>query len=307
MYADKKGKGKGKGPFYLTSVVPSVLQTRDCYQWKPTVRPLPPLPLSVLRFTGIPSYGYTDQRKVEADVEVTEDRTGDLSLRKPRTSQLSHDCPSITYYSILLFSLCPTKRAACQIKPICRLVWSTSTERWSHQLYLSGCFQKYTHNKLSSGQVFWNLVQQTNDWNKQNTYLQYYEILGKIVKSAKANSNNGITSSLLILEAANSCLPSRFWHRNVQNRLQNLDRMQVLSNSSGVLSPSSSVSKRQRNISWTFQRELHIFYMAINFTPRLCPFLNNYFNTSPTIPTILERKTKLLSEPANCKTNHTSR
>ena len=51
-----------------------------------------PLPLSVLRFTGIQSYGYTDQRKVEADVEVTEDRTGDLSLRKPRTSQLSHAC-----------------------------------------------------------------------------------------------------------------------------------------------------------------------------------------------------------------------
>ena len=41
---------------------------------------------------GIQSYSYTDQRKVEADVEVTEDRTGDLSLRKPRTSQLSHDC-----------------------------------------------------------------------------------------------------------------------------------------------------------------------------------------------------------------------
>ena len=53
----------------------------------------PPLPLSVLRFTGIQSYSYTDQRKVEADVEVTEDRTGDLPLRKPRTSQLSHDCP----------------------------------------------------------------------------------------------------------------------------------------------------------------------------------------------------------------------
>ena len=48
------------------------------------------LPLSVLRFTGIQSY--TDQRKVEADVEVTEDRIGDLSLQKPRTSQLSHDC-----------------------------------------------------------------------------------------------------------------------------------------------------------------------------------------------------------------------
>ena len=54
--------------------------------------PFTPLPLSVLRFTGIQNYGYTDQRKVEADVEVTEDRTGDLSVRKPRTSQLSHDC-----------------------------------------------------------------------------------------------------------------------------------------------------------------------------------------------------------------------
>ena len=54
--------------------------------------PFTPLPLSVLRFMCIESYGYTDQRKVEADVEVTEDRTGDLSLRKPRTSQLSHAC-----------------------------------------------------------------------------------------------------------------------------------------------------------------------------------------------------------------------
>ena len=48
--------------------------------------PFTHLPLSVLRFTGIQSYGYTDQRKVETDLKVTEDRTGDLSLRKPRTS-----------------------------------------------------------------------------------------------------------------------------------------------------------------------------------------------------------------------------
>ena len=34
------------------------------------------------------NYSYTDQRKVETDVEVTEDRTGDPLLRKPRTSQL---------------------------------------------------------------------------------------------------------------------------------------------------------------------------------------------------------------------------
>ena len=40
---------------------------------------------------------YTDQRKVEADVEVTEDRTGDLSLRKPRISQQGHDCSSRIY------------------------------------------------------------------------------------------------------------------------------------------------------------------------------------------------------------------
>ena len=74
---------------YLMPVVPSamrlVLMAADG-------APFTPLPLSVLCFTGIQSYGYTDQRKVEADVEVTEDRTGDLSLRKPRTSQLSHDC-----------------------------------------------------------------------------------------------------------------------------------------------------------------------------------------------------------------------
>ena len=65
------------------------------------MRPLLPLRLSVLRFTGIQSYSYTDQRKVEANVEDTEDRTGDLSLRKPRTSQLSHDC-SYMYTRLLL-------------------------------------------------------------------------------------------------------------------------------------------------------------------------------------------------------------
>ena len=36
-------------------------------------------PASVHRFTGIQRYGYTDQRIVETDVVVTEDRTGDLS------------------------------------------------------------------------------------------------------------------------------------------------------------------------------------------------------------------------------------
>ena len=93
MNALIKGKGKGKGPFYLTSVVPSVLQLREtAINGSRRCALYPPLPLSVLHFTGIQSYSHTDQRKVEADVEVTEDRTWDLSLRKPRTSQLSHDC-----------------------------------------------------------------------------------------------------------------------------------------------------------------------------------------------------------------------
>ena len=54
--------------------------------------PFTPLPLSELSLTRIQSYGYMDQRKVETDIEVTEDRTGDLSRREPRTSQMSHNC-----------------------------------------------------------------------------------------------------------------------------------------------------------------------------------------------------------------------
>ena len=57
--------------------------------------PSTPLPLSVLCFTDIQGYSYMDQRKVEADVEVTEDRTGDLSLRKPRTRQHNTTEPSM--------------------------------------------------------------------------------------------------------------------------------------------------------------------------------------------------------------------
>ena len=69
---------------YITSVVPSVARL---VSMEADGAPFTSPPLSVLRLTGVKSYGYTDQRKVEIDVEVTEDRTGDLS---PRTSQLSH-------------------------------------------------------------------------------------------------------------------------------------------------------------------------------------------------------------------------
>ena len=82
-----KGKVKVKS-LYLTSVVPSVTRL---VSMEADGAPFTPLPLSVLRFTGIKSYGYTDQKKVERNVWVTEDGTRDLSLRKPRTRQLSHD------------------------------------------------------------------------------------------------------------------------------------------------------------------------------------------------------------------------
>ena len=46
---------------YLISVVPSVMRLVTT---EADGAPCTPLPLSVLRFTGIRSYGYTDQTKV---------------------------------------------------------------------------------------------------------------------------------------------------------------------------------------------------------------------------------------------------
>ena len=54
------------------------------------------MPISVLSCTGIENYGYTDQRKIEVDLEVTQNRTGYLLPWKPRTSQLSHANYSMT-------------------------------------------------------------------------------------------------------------------------------------------------------------------------------------------------------------------
>ena len=50
---------------YLTSVVPSVTRL---VSMEADGAPFTPVPLSVLHFTGIQSYGYTDQRKVETDI-----------------------------------------------------------------------------------------------------------------------------------------------------------------------------------------------------------------------------------------------
>ena len=55
--------------------------------------PPPPPPPSMLRFTGIQSYSYTEPRKVETDVDrMTGIELATLQLRKPRTNRLSYAC-----------------------------------------------------------------------------------------------------------------------------------------------------------------------------------------------------------------------
>ena len=47
----------------------------------------------MLRFTGIQSYSYTEQRKVETDVDrMTGIELATLQLRRPRTKRLSYVC-----------------------------------------------------------------------------------------------------------------------------------------------------------------------------------------------------------------------
>ena len=63
--------------------------------WFPLVRTPNPLPLpsSVLHFTGIQSYSYMEQRKVETDVEwMTRIELPTLQLRGPCTNWLSRIC-----------------------------------------------------------------------------------------------------------------------------------------------------------------------------------------------------------------------
>ena len=77
-FLDRNSKGKVKEKsLYLTSTVSSVTKL---VSMEAIGAPFTPLPQSVLRFTGIQSYGYTEQRKLETNVEVTEDPTRDFSL-----------------------------------------------------------------------------------------------------------------------------------------------------------------------------------------------------------------------------------
>ena len=57
---------------------------------------LPPLPPSVVSFTGIQSYSNMEQRKVETDdVQTMRIELATLQLRRQRTNRLSYVCPSI--------------------------------------------------------------------------------------------------------------------------------------------------------------------------------------------------------------------
>ena len=101
-------KSKGKGDFYLTWVVPSV-PTRLLSMEANGAPSTPPChcQCSVLQVFKAMATRIRGTLKVEADVKVIEDRTGDLSLRKPRTSQLSHDCSLSPLFLSSCYQLIP--------------------------------------------------------------------------------------------------------------------------------------------------------------------------------------------------------
>jgi len=58
--------------------------------------PPPPLPPSIVSFTGIQSYSNMEQKKVETDdVRTTRIELATLQLRRPRTNRLSYVCLSV--------------------------------------------------------------------------------------------------------------------------------------------------------------------------------------------------------------------
>ena len=72
--------------------------------------PFTSIPLSLL-MTSILSYSYTDQRKVETDIEVTEDQTGHLlALPKQRTNQLSNATCSWSANCCHEYEICVLKK-----------------------------------------------------------------------------------------------------------------------------------------------------------------------------------------------------
>ena len=76
---------KGKGAYFMRVTLDSPLELL-INLW-PLVCTFHPLPLSMLRFTGIQSYSYTEQRKVKTDVDqMTGIKLMTLQLRRLRTN-----------------------------------------------------------------------------------------------------------------------------------------------------------------------------------------------------------------------------
>ena len=92
-------EGRGELILYVASSVPEIYN-RDCRVTDKLValgaQLLSPLPQSMLCFTRIQSYSYTDQRKVENrywsnETGITH-QTGDLRLRRPHINRLTYIC-----------------------------------------------------------------------------------------------------------------------------------------------------------------------------------------------------------------------
>ena len=78
----------GKVILYFTRVTcDSTTRTDELVALGAHLLPPPPPPPSMLRFTGIQSYSYTEQRKVETDVDrMAGIELATLQLRGPRTN-----------------------------------------------------------------------------------------------------------------------------------------------------------------------------------------------------------------------------
>ena len=85
-----KKKRKAKGPYFTRVARDST--TRLINLWPSVRTSYPPSP-SMLRLTGNQSYSYTEQRKIEADVnQMTGIELAIFQLRRPRTKRLRYVC-----------------------------------------------------------------------------------------------------------------------------------------------------------------------------------------------------------------------
>ena len=101
---------------------------------------LPPLPPSMLRFTGIQSYSYMEQRKVETDVDrMTGIELWTLQLRRPRTNRLSYVC-FWEYYMYVKTT-----------PPLSGMTWKSTMWKW----HITRITQSLVNLSLWAGWLVW--------------------------------------------------------------------------------------------------------------------------------------------------------